>query len=179
MRVLGLDPGLRHTGWGVIDIAANRLTHVADGVVHAPTDGPLAERLVFLFRQLGDVLARFRPDEAAVEETFVNKNPASTLRLGVARGVVLLAPAERGVPVAEYSANMIKKSVVGAGHAGKEQVQLMVRRLLPGCAIAEPDAADALAVAICHAHHVGTVRAWQAQTTAATAGSRPGGSLAR
>jgi crossover junction endodeoxyribonuclease RuvC len=179
MRVLGLDPGLRHTGWGVIDIAANRLTHVADGVVHAPTAGPLAERLVFLFRQLGDVLARFRPDEAAVEETFVNKNPASTLRLGVARGVVLLAPAERGVPVAEYSANMIKKSVVGAGHAGKEQVQLMVRRLLPGCAIAEPDAADALAVAICHAHHVGTVRAWQAQTTAATAGSRPGGSLAR
>lgn len=163
MRVLGLDPGLRHTGWGVIDIAANRLTHVADGVVHAPIDLPLAERLVSLFRQLGDVLARFRPDEAAVEETFVNKNAASTLRLGVARGVVLLAPAERGVPVAEYSANMIKKSVVGAGHAGKEQVQLMVRRLLPGCVIAEPDAADALAVAICHAHQAGTVRVWQAR----------------
>lgn len=161
MRVLGLDPGLRHTGWGVIDIAGNRLRHVADGVVHAPTDRLLAERLVVLFRQIGDVLGRFRPDEAAVEETFVNKNAASTLRLGAARGVVLLAPAERGVPVAEYSANLIKKSVVGAGHAGKEQVQLMVQRLLPGCAIAEPDAADALAVAICHAHHAGTMRAWQ------------------
>jgi crossover junction endodeoxyribonuclease RuvC len=176
MRVLGLDPGLRHTGWGVIDVAANRLIHVADGVVDAPTDGSLAERLVFLFRQLGDVIERFRPDEAAVEETFVNKNPASTLRLGVARGVVLLAPAERGVPVAEYSANMIKKSVVGAGHAGKEQVQLMVRRLLPGCAIAAPDAADALAVAICHAHHAGTVRAWQATVRSV---ARPVGSGAR
>ena len=172
MRVLGLDPGLRHTGWGVIDIAANRLSHVADGVVHAPIDGSLAERLVALFRQLGDVLGRFHPDEAAVEETFVNKNAASTLRLGVARGVVLLAPAERGVPVAEYSANMIKKSVVGAGHAGKEQVQLMVRRLLPGCAIDEPDAADALAVAICHAHHAGTVRAWQARAATPAAGTR-------
>jgi crossover junction endodeoxyribonuclease RuvC len=163
MRVLGLDPGLRHTGWGVIDVAGNRLSHVADGVVHAPTDLSLAERLVALFRQLSDVLERFQPDEAAVEETFVNKNPASTLRLGVARGVVLLAPAERGLPVAEYSANLIKKSVVGAGHAEKSQVQLMVRRLLPGCAIAEPDAADALAVAICHAHHAGTKRAWTAR----------------
>jgi crossover junction endodeoxyribonuclease RuvC len=179
MRVLGLDPGLRHTGWGVIDIAANRLTHVADGVVHAPTDLPLAERLVSLFRQLGDVLARFRPDEAAVEETFVNKNAASTLKLGVARGVVLLAPAERGVPVAEYSANMIKKSVVGAGHAGKEQVQLMVRRLLPGCLTSEPDAADALAVAICHAHHAGTVRSWTARAAPPPAGSRSARSVGR
>ena len=162
MRVVGLDPGLRHTGWGVIDVAGNRLSHVADGVVHAPVDRPLADRLVALFRQLTDVLVHFRPDEAAVEETFVNKNAASTLKLGVARGVVLLAPAERGLPVAEYSANLIKKSVVGAGHADKEQVQLMVRRLLPGCAIAEPDAADALAVAICHAHHAATARAWSA-----------------
>ena len=117
-----------------------------------PTDQPLAMRLVSLFRQISAVLERFRPDEAAVEETFVNRNPASTLKLGVARGVVLLAPAERGLPVAEYSANLIKKSVVGAGHADKAQVQMMVRRILPGCAIAEPDAADALAVAICHAH---------------------------
>lgn len=162
MRVLGLDPGLRHTGWGVIDVIGNRLSYVADGVAHAPTDLSLAERLVALFRQVIDVLERFRPDEAAVEETFVNKNAASTLKLGVARGVVLLAPAERGLPVAEYSANLVKKSVVGAGHADKEQVQLMVRRLLPGCAIAAPDAADALAVAICHAHHAGTIRAWQA-----------------
>src|SRR5689334_15981236 len=160
MRVLGLDPGLRHTGWGVIDVAGNRLSYVADGVAHAPTDLPLAERLVVLFRHIIDVLERFRPNEAAVEETFVNKNAASSLKLGVARGVVLLAPAERGLPVAEYSANLIKKSVVGAGHAEKEQVQLMVRRLLPGCAIAEPDAADALAVAICHAHHAFTLRAW-------------------
>ncbi len=159
MRVLGLDPGLRHTGWGIIEVAGNRLAHVADGVAHAPVDLSLAERLVALFRQLGDVLDRFRPDEAAVEETFVNKNAASTLRLGLARGVALLAPAERGLPVAEYSANLIKKSVVGAGHAGKQQVQLMVRRLLPGCAIAEPDAADALAVAICHAHHAATMHA--------------------
>src|SRR5712691_6032296 len=129
MRVLGLDPGLRHTGWGVIDVAGNRLSHVADGVVHAPIDLPLSERLVALFRQLTQVLDRFHPDEG-------------------------------GVPVAEYSANLVKKSVVGAGHAEKEQVQLMVRRLLPGCAIAEPDAADALAVAICHSHHAGTLRAW-------------------
>jgi crossover junction endodeoxyribonuclease RuvC len=161
MRVLGLDPGLRHTGWGIIDVAGNRLSYVADGVVYAPTDLPLADRLVVLFRHIIDVLERFRPDEAAVEETFVNKNAASTLKLGVARGVVLLAPAERGLPVAEYSANLVKKSVVGAGHADKAQVQMMVRRLLPGCAAATPDAADALAVAICHAHHAGTARIWQ------------------
>jgi crossover junction endodeoxyribonuclease RuvC len=109
---------------------------------------------------LNDVLDRFAPDVAAVEETFVNKNPASTLKLGVARGVVLLAPAERGLPVFEYSANLIKKSVVGVGHADKSQVQLMVRRLLPGCEISMPDAADALAVAICHAHHAATRRLW-------------------
>src|SRR5712675_2018804 len=141
MRVLGLDPGLRHTGWGIIDVAGNRLSYVADGVVHAPTDLPLAERLVVLFRHVIDVLERFRPDEAAVEETFVNKNAASTLKLGVARGVVLLAPAERGLPVAEYSANLVKKAVVGAGHAEKSQVQLMVGRLLSGCGSSEPDAA--------------------------------------
>src|SRR5437867_7057495 len=158
MRVLGREPGLRHTGWGVIDVAGNRLSHVADGVVHAPTELPLAERLVALFRQLTAVLEKFAPDEAAVEESFVNKNAASTLKLGVARGVVLLAPAERGVPVAEYSANLIKKSVVGAGHAEKAQVQLMVGRLLSGCDSSEPDAADALAVAICHAQHAAVRR---------------------
>ncbi|MGH7045507.1 MAG: crossover junction endodeoxyribonuclease RuvC [Stellaceae bacterium] len=162
MRVLGLDPGLRHTGWGVIDVAGNHLAHVADGVVHAATDQPLAARLVSLFRQIGAVLERFRPDEAAVEESFVNRNPASTLKLGVARGVVLLAPAERGLPVAEYSANLIKKAVVGAGHADKAQVQLMVRQLLPGSVTGTADAADALAVAICHAHHAQTQRRWDA-----------------
>src|SRR5487761_644182 len=153
MRVLGRDPGLRHTGWGIIDVDGNRLAHVADGIAHAAADQPLAMRLVALFRQIGTVLERFRPDEAAVEETFVNKNPASTLKLGVARGVVLLAPAERGLPVAEYSANLIKKSVVGIGHADKAQVQMMVRQLLPGYAGGAADAADALAVAICHSHY--------------------------
>ncbi|HZS82306.1 MAG TPA: crossover junction endodeoxyribonuclease RuvC [Stellaceae bacterium] len=162
MRLLGLDPGLRHTGWGVIEAAGNRLSHVADGVVHSDGKEPLAERLVALFRQLGEIIDRYRPDEAAIEETFVNKNPSSTLKLGVARGVVLLAPAERGIPCAEYSANLVKKSVVGAGHAEKAQVQMMVRRLLPGCTLASPDAADALAVAICHAHHSATRRAWKA-----------------
>jgi crossover junction endodeoxyribonuclease RuvC len=162
MRVLGLDPGLRHTGWGIIDVAGNRLTHVADGVASAPVNLSLGERLVVLFRQVNEIIERFRPDEAAVEETFVNKNAASTLKLGVARGVVLLAPAERGLKVAEYSANMVKKSVVGAGHAEKSQVELMVRRLLPGCTVVKADAADALAVAICHAHHAGTMNAWTA-----------------
>jgi crossover junction endodeoxyribonuclease RuvC len=147
MRVLGLDPGLRHTGWGVAD---------------APADQPLAVRLVVLYRQVGVVLDRFRPDEAAVEESFVNRNAASTLKLGLARGVVLLAPAERGLPVAEYSANRIKRAVVGAGHAEKAQVQMMVRRLLPGFAAGAADAADALAVAICHAHHAETRHAWTA-----------------
>jgi crossover junction endodeoxyribonuclease RuvC len=162
MRLLGLDPGLRHTGWGVIEVAGNRLTHVADGVVHSDGKQSLAERLVTLYHQLNEILELYRPDEAAVEETFVNKNASSTLKLGVARGVVLLAPAERGIPVAEYSTNLIKKSVVGAGHADKVQIQMMVRRLLPGCAIASPDAADALAVAICHAHHAATRRVWEA-----------------
>src|SRR5215467_10651279 len=159
MRLLGLDPGLRHTCWGVIDVAGNRLSHVADGVVHAPVALPLSQRLVALFRQLTEVLERFAPDEAAVEESFVNKNAASTLKLGVARGVVLLAPAERGIPVFEYSANLVKKSVVGVGHAEKAQVQMMVRRLLPGCLATSADAADALAAAICHAHHAQTARA--------------------
>jgi crossover junction endodeoxyribonuclease RuvC len=161
MRVLGLDPGLRHTGWGVIDVDGNHLAHVADGVAHSAADQPLAARLVSLFRQVGAVLERFRPDEAAVEESFVNRNAASTLKLGVARGVVLLAPAERGLPVAEYSANLIKKAVVGAGHAEKTQVQMMVRHILPGFANGAADAADALAVAICHAHHAATRRAWE------------------
>ena len=158
LRLLGLDPGLLRTGWGVIEVSGNRLTYVADGVVEIAGKRPLAERLVDLFRQVGDVIARFEPDEAAVEESFVNKNPASTLKLGVARGVVLLAPAERGIPVSEYSTNLIKKSVVGVGHAEKTQVQMMVRRLLPGCLATSADAADALAAAICHAHHAQTAR---------------------
>ena len=159
MRIIGLDPGLRHTGWGVVTIDGNRLRHVADGAIHARPNGTLAERLVELFDGLGKVLAAQRPDAAAVEETFLNKNPGSTLKLGAARGVVLLAPALRGIPVAEYSTNLIKKSVVGAGHADKHQIEVMVKMLLPG-ATARADAADALAVAICHAHHVQTSRVW-------------------
>jgi crossover junction endodeoxyribonuclease RuvC len=158
LRLLGLDPGLLRTGWGVIEVRGNHLTYLADGVLEVAGKRPLAERLVDLFRKIGEVIARFEPDEAAVEESFVNKNPASTLKLGVARGVVLLAPAERGIPVSEYSTNLIKKSVVGVGHAEKAQVQMMVRRLLPGCLTTSADAADALAAAICHAHHTQTAR---------------------
>ena len=161
MRLLGLDPGLRHTGWGIVDMAGNRLRHVADGTIHSAGNRPLAERLVELHDGLVKVIEQYRPDAAAVEETFVNKNPTSTLKLGLARGVVLLVPALAGIPVAEYPANLVKKSVVGVGHADKTQVQMMVQRLLPGCLASSADAADALAVAICHAHHAGTLARWQ------------------
>lgn len=163
VRLLGLDPGLRHTGWGVIEVAGNRLSHIADGAVHSDGDSPLAERLCQLHDALTEVLDRYRPDEAAVEETFVNMNAASTLKLGQARAVSLLVPARAGLAVAEYPNNMVKKAVVGAGRADKTQVQAMVRLLLPGCTIATPDAADALAVAICHAHHRATWRLWRRQ----------------
>ena len=153
MRVLGLDPGLRHTGWGIIDVAGNRLRHVADGTVNSSAKAPLHARLAELHDGLVEIIGRLAPDEAAVEETFVNKNPTSTLKLGMARGVVLLVPGKAGLLVAEYGANHVKKSVVGAGHADKVQVQAMGRMLLPGVEISSPDAADALAVAICHAHH--------------------------
>ena len=153
MRLLGLDPGLRTTGWGVIEASGNRLSHVANGAIAAPADAPMAERLAALFQALERVVAEHAPAESAVEETFVNRNPASALKLGQARGIVMLAPALAGVPVHEYSANLIKKSLVGAGHAGKQQVAMMVRTLLPGAVVERPDAADALAVAICHAHH--------------------------
>ena len=152
MRLIGLDPGLRLTGWGVIDVEGNRLRHVAHGVIKVTTTGSLAERLNELFDGVAAVVEAQRPGEAAVEETFVNVNPGSTLKLGQARGVVLLAPARAGLPVYEYAANLVKKSVVGAGHADKRQVAMMVGRLLPGVE-ASADAADALAVAICHAHH--------------------------
>ncbi len=172
MRLLGLDPGLRHTGWGIIEAEGNRLRHVADGALHPDPTLALAERLVQLYHGLGEVIARYRPSEAAVEETFVNKNPTSTLKLGLARGVVLLCPALAGLKVAEYPANLVKKSVVGAGHAGKEQVQMMVKVLLPGAALETPDAADALAVAICHAHHAGTARRWEAAEARAAGAAR-------
>jgi crossover junction endodeoxyribonuclease RuvC len=161
-RLLGLDPGLRHTGWGVIDVDGSRLRYVADGALHPDPDRALAERLVELHDGIAKVIAEYRPQAAAVEETFVNKNAGSTLKLGLARGVALLVPALAGLAVAEYPANLIKKSIVGAGHADKTQVQMMVRRLLPGCLAQSADAADALAVAICHAHHAATRRVWAA-----------------
>jgi len=157
MRLIGLDPGLRLTGWGVIDVEGNRLRHVAHGVVKVAGDRPLAERLAELFEAIAAVVAAQQPLEAAVEETFVNINPGSTLKLGQARGVVMLAPARAGLPVFEYAANLVKKSVTGAGHADKRQIAMMVGRLLPGVE-ASADAADALAVAITHAHHLATAR---------------------
>ena len=156
MRLIGFDPGLQITGWGVIEAVGNRLSYVADGVVKTSPDATLADRLVQLHAGLREIIAEYVPEEAAVEETFVNKNPVSTLKLGQARGIVLLVPALAGLHVAEYLPNLVKKTVVGAGHASKEQVQMMVKTLLPGAKVTGADAADALAVAICHAHHRGT-----------------------
>ena len=167
MRLLGLDPGLRKTGWGVIDAADGRLRHVANGTVGSDDELDVAERLAQLFDGILAVIERYAPKEAAVEESFVNRNPRSTLKLGLARGVALLAPARAGLKVTEYPTNLVKKAVVGAGHADKEQIQAMVRHLLPQAAIAGPDAADALAVAICHAHHAATLSRWRAPTRAA------------
>ncbi|MGB0571544.1 MAG: crossover junction endodeoxyribonuclease RuvC [Alphaproteobacteria bacterium] len=151
MRLLGVDPGLRFTGWGVVDMDGNRLRHVANGVVKSGK-GELAERLVRLHQGLNEVVSAHRPDSAAIEETFVNKDGQSTLKLGQARGIALLVPALAGIPVAEYAANSVKKSVVGYGHANKDQIAHMIDVLLPGALVESPDAADALAVAICHAH---------------------------
>jgi len=153
IKILGLDPGLRVTGWGLLAANGNRLRHIADGVVAASASGTLADRLARLYRGLEVVMATHRPDEVAVEETFVNRNAASTLKLGQARGVVLLVPALASLPVYEYSANLIKKSLVGTGHATKDQVTMMVHALLPGARLEKADAADALAAAVCHAHH--------------------------
>jgi crossover junction endodeoxyribonuclease RuvC len=160
VRLLGLDPGLQHTGWGLIESAGSRLRHLGDGVISTDADQPLAERLSVIYRGLVALIAQWQPDEAAVEHTYVNKNPGAALKLGQARGVVLLAPALAGLAVAEYQAMEVKRAVVGTGHAEKAQVEAMVRRLLPGATIRRADAADALAVAICHAHHRGTKLAY-------------------
>jgi crossover junction endodeoxyribonuclease RuvC len=159
VRLLGLDPGLQHTGWGMVECAGSRLRHLGDGVISTTTELPLAERLSQLHRALLALLETWRPDEAAVEQTYVNRNPGAALKLGQARGVVLLAPALAGIPVAEYGAMEVKRAVVGTGHAEKVQVEAMVKLLLPGAALRRADAADALAVAICHAHHRETRRA--------------------
>jgi len=158
IRVLGLDPGLRHTGWGVIDVAGNRLSFVADGTINTDEKQDLSYRLQVLHDRILQVIDEYRPDEAAVEETLANKNPSSTLKLGMARGIALLVTARAGLKVEQYLPMIVKKSVVGTGHADKEQVQHMVRMLLPGSQSRSADAADALAVAICHAHTAGTKR---------------------
>lgn len=153
IRILGIDPGLRRTGWGVLDVAGNRLSFVACGSVETNERASLAERLVAIHDGLKRVVDEFRPAEAAVEATFVNKDAAATLKLGQARGVALLVPGQAGVSVAEYAPNVVKKSIVGAGHGDKAQVRMMVGVLLPRADPASEDAADALAVAVTHAHH--------------------------
>jgi crossover junction endodeoxyribonuclease RuvC len=156
VRLLGLDPGLRFTGWGLIEVDGNRLRHLADGVLATDAATPVPIRLRLLHEGLAALLALHRPHEAAVEQTYVNRNGEATLKLGYARGVALLAPALLDIPVAEYGAKSVKLAVVGTGGADKHQVTEMVRRLLPGAALSRADAADALAVAICHAHHRGS-----------------------
>jgi len=153
MRVIGIDPGLRNMGWGIIDVAGSRLTHVANGICKSDGAEDLALRLLSLYRQLTEVFATHAPEAAAVEQTFVNKDAVATLKLGQARGIALLVPAQAGLKVGEYLPNAVKKAVVGVGHADKRQIDHMVRLQLPGVKIAGVDAADALAIAICHAHH--------------------------
>ena len=158
MKILGLDPGLGTTGWGIIEAQGNRLAHIANGQIRTDTAAPLPRRLAALADELEAVIADHRPEAAAAEEVFVNQNPQSTLKLGQARGVVLMCAARAGIEVGEYSPTLVKKAVVGTGGAEKAQVHAMVSRLLPGVKIAGRDAADALAVAITHAHHLATAK---------------------
>jgi crossover junction endodeoxyribonuclease RuvC len=159
IRILGIDPGLRRTGWGMIASAGNALAFIAAGTIRAPLDGELAQRLVALHAGLTAVMRDYVPNEAAVEQTFVNRDATATLKLGQARGIALLVPALAGLSVAEYAPNAVKKTIVGAGHAEKGQIRAMVRVLLPRAEFDGDDSADALAVAICHAHHRGSVAA--------------------
>ncbi len=156
IRIVGIDPGLRSTGWGIVVAEGSRLTYVADGTLTSDAAAPLAERLLQLHGRLAAIIADWSPDEAAVEETFVNKDAKATLKLGHARGIALLVPASAGLPVAEYAPNMVKKTVVGVGHAQKDQIDAMVKILLPRCTPDSADSADALAIAICHAQHRGS-----------------------
>ncbi|HEV7276438.1 MAG TPA: crossover junction endodeoxyribonuclease RuvC [Devosiaceae bacterium] len=153
VRIIGIDPGLRRCGWGVIESEGNRLGFVACGTITPPVDLMLAERLALLHAGLSALIREYLPEEAAVEETFVSAGARSALQLGQARGVALMTPASMGLPVGEYAANLVKKSIVGSGHADKGQIQLMVKTLMPGADFKGADAADALAIAICHAHH--------------------------
>ena len=163
MRILGLDPGLRVTGWGVVQVQGSELLHVANGAVLTKASGTLGERLAELHAALEAVADQFEPDNVAIEEIFVNRNPRSTLKLGQARGVAILVPARRGIPVTEYSPYRIKKAVCGVGHAGKAQIRVMVGHLLPKCQIGSDDAADALAIAICHSSYRSTLGIWEGQ----------------
>ncbi|MGB8276561.1 MAG: crossover junction endodeoxyribonuclease RuvC [Methylovirgula sp.] len=161
IRIIGIDPGLRNMGWGIVELAGSRLIYVASGTVRSNDKAPLAGRLRALHEGLAAIVAGYRPDEAAIEEVFVNRDPQSTLKLGQARGIALVVPALAGVPVVEYAANLVKKTVVGAGHAEKTQIAMMVKVLLPKWQVDAPqklaaDAADALAVAITHARYRGT-----------------------
>jgi crossover junction endodeoxyribonuclease RuvC len=158
MRLIGLDPGLRHTGWGVVEAEGSRLRFLACGTVSSVGSADIATRLTQLYAGLAEILRCWQPGAAAVERTVVNRNPDSSLKLGHARGVVLLVAAHGGMPVAEYGSMEVKRAVTGTGHAAKEQVAMMVRVLLGPTVDAKADAADALAVAICHAHHLGTQR---------------------
>ena len=158
MKILGLDPGLGTTGWGLVEAEGNRLRHLGNGQLKTDSAAALPTRLANLADQLEALIADHRPQAAAVEEVFVNKNPQSTLKLGQARGVVIMVAARGGIAVGEYAARLVKKAVVGVGNAEKAQVHAMVARLLPGAIIAGPDAADALAVAITHAHHLASQR---------------------
>jgi crossover junction endodeoxyribonuclease RuvC len=167
MRVLGIDPGLRNMGWGIIDVTGSRISHVANGICHSVA-GDLGPRLLALHQQLTEVLQTYRPDTAAVEQTFVNKDGVGTLKLGQARAIAMLVPAQAGLQIGEYAPNAVKKAVVGVGHADKKQVEHMVKVQLPGVKLAGPDAADALAIAICHSFHA------QSASTLAKALSRAG-----
>lgn len=153
VRIIGIDPGLRKTGWGIVESEGSRLSYVADGFLTSDDKASLADRLVQLRDQMQEVFTLWKPDEAAVEETFVNKDARATLKLGHARAIALLVPASAGLLVAEYAPNQVKKSVVGAGHAEKQQIHHMVKLLLPRCEPKSADSADALAIAITHAHH--------------------------
>ena len=153
IRIIGIDPGLRRTGWGIVEIAGNRLGFLGCGSVTTNDKDPLSTRLLTIHDGLMRVLDEFRPDEAAVEQTFVNKDAKATLKLGQARGIAMVVPARVGVPVAEYAPNLIKKSIVGAGHGDKAQVRMMIGVLLPKADPGSDDAADALAIAVTHAHH--------------------------
>ena len=155
VRILGLDPSLSSTGWGVVEVENNRVKYIADGFIPTDAKQPIAERLALINKTLHEVIETYQPDEAAIEQVFLNSNPASTLKLGMARGVVIMAPAQYGIAVTEYEPNKVKKAVVGVGKAAKNQVETMVKILLPGCKPKNNDSSDALAIALCHFQYRG------------------------